>query len=84
MNKKITILYVLKMLMTSTKEHPISQSLIAKAITKIGYKCDRKTIARDINTLIEYGYQIEKVNGIGFYLKSLELKRKNNISSLDY
>lgn len=77
MNKKITILFVLEMLKKTNKDNPISQSLMARVIENAGYKCDRKTVARDIDTLIKFGYQIEKINGIGCYLKSIELKNNN-------
>lgn len=70
-NKKITILYVLKILRTnSNKEHPISQALITRTLNLMGIKCDRKTIARDINCLIDFGYNIKKVKGGGCYMLS--------------
>lgn len=68
-NKKITILYVLKILKDgSDKEHPISQSVITKTINLLGIKCDRKTISRDIDCLIKFGYDIKKNIGGGCYL----------------
>ena len=66
---KITILYVLKILKDgSDKEHPISQSVITKTINLLGIKCDRKTISRDIDCLIKFGYDIKKNIGGGCYL----------------
>ena len=70
MNKKITILFVLKALETqSSKGHPLSQTLMAKTIELYGIKCDRKTIGRDIKVLQQFGYNIQKVDGKGFYLE---------------
>lgn len=69
-NKKITILYVLKILKEcSSEKKPISQSLITRTINLAGINCDRKTIARDIDTLAQFGYQIIKVKGIGCYME---------------
>ena len=70
MNKKLTILFVLKALESfSSKQNPLSQIVIAKGLELYGIKCDRKTIARDIRALREFGYDIQKVEGKGFYLK---------------
>lgn len=74
--KKLTILYVLKILKDgSNKDNPISQSVITRAINLIGIKCDRKTISRDIDCLIEYGYDIVKLSGGGCYLNNVEFTR---------
>ena len=76
MNKKFTILFVLKSLENnSSKEKPLSQSLMARSLELLGVKCDRKTIARDIKVLKEFGYNIQKVEGRGFYL--VKEKEKN-------
>lgn len=81
-NKKITILYVLKILKDgSDKEHPISQSLITKTINLIGIKCDRKMISRDIDCLIKFGYDIKKNKGGGCYLDNPEFT-ENDISNM--
>ncbi len=72
-SKKLTILYVLKILKEgSNKEHPISQSIIAKTINLLGVKCERKTISRDIDALIAFGYDIVKLSGGGCYLNNTE------------
>ncbi len=69
--KKSTVLYVLELLKKgSSKKKPIAQTVIARAINLKGIKCDRKTIARDIDCLIEFGYDIVKVKGIGCYLNT--------------
>lgn len=70
-SKKLTILYVLKILKDgSNKDHPISQAVITKTINLLGIKCDRKTISRDIDCLISYGYDIVKIKGGGCYFNS--------------
>lgn len=77
-NKKITILYVLKILRDgSDKEHPISQALITRTINLMGIQCDRKTISRDIDCLIQYGYDIKKFKGGGCYLQNDALSTKD-------
>ena len=51
-SKKLTILYVLKILKDgSNKDHPISQAMVTRTINLMGIKCDRKTIARDVDCL---------------------------------
>ena len=71
--KKLTILYVLKILKDgSNKDHPISQSVVTKTINLMGIKCDRKTISRDIDCLIDYGYDIVKIKGGGCYFNSAD------------
>ena len=82
MSKKLTILYVLKILKDGTnKDHPIPQSTITKTINLMGIKCDRKTIARDINDLISYGYKIIKIKGGGCYYENSEFSA-NDIDNL--
>lgn len=68
--KKSTILYVLQALKRgSSKEMPISQITITKTLNVMGIKCDRKTVARDIDCLIEFGYKITKIKGGGCYIE---------------
>ena len=65
MKKKSSIIYVLKFLTsTSSESHPISQLIIVRALSLMGVKCDRKMIARDIETLILCGYIIVKVKNL--------------------
>lgn len=76
-HKKATIIYVLKMLTEgSDEEHPVSQITMTKTLEMLGLKCNRKTIARDIDCLIECGYNIVKVAGKGFYLKKDDMTQK--------
>ena len=63
-SKKMTILYVLKMLQEGTnKFHPITQSLITKVINNLGIKCDRRTVARNIQYLKDFGIPIARFRG---------------------
>ncbi|MBR1890408.1 MAG: hypothetical protein IJ817_01820 [Clostridia bacterium] len=67
---KSSILYVLQALKRgSSKERPISQITISKMLKLRGIECDRKTIGRDIDCLIDFGYKITKIKGGGCYLE---------------
>ena len=67
---KSSILYVLQALKRgSSKESPISQITISKMLKLRGIECDRKTIGRDIDCLIDFGYKITKIKGGGCYLE---------------
>ncbi len=45
----------------SDDEHPINANEIIRILNeKYGMKCDRKTIYRDINTLIHFGFDVNK------------------------
>jgi biotin operon repressor len=82
--KKVSIIYVLNMLKTcSSKEYPLSQALITRAINLAGIKCDRKTIARDIECLKMCGYKIIKNKGGGCYLYSEDELNNDEISLLE-
>lgn len=66
--KKTIILYVLKILQEgSSKDKPITQTNITKVLNSIGVSCTRKTIGRNIDYLIEFGYKIVKLSGGGCY-----------------
>ena len=67
-NKKLLILQILKVLKTrSSDEKPITQTEIGRILEKEGISCDRKTISRNIDYLIEFGYNIVKIPGGGCY-----------------
>lgn len=68
--KKTIILYVLMMLQKgSSPEHPITQTNIANVINSMGIPCDRKTVGRNIDYLIDFGYKIKKIKGGGCYIE---------------
>lgn len=74
--KKTIILYVLKMLEKgSSKEKPITQTNITKVLNSLGIPCDRKTVGRNIDYLIEFGYPIVKLKGGGCYLDNSQKER---------
>lgn len=67
--KKTIILYVLKMLQQgSSKDKPITQTNMAKVLNSMGIACDRKTVGRNIDYLIDFGFSIVKLKGGGFYM----------------
>ena len=68
--KKIIILYVLKMLQEgSSKEKPITLTNMAKVLNSMDIPVDRKTIGRNVDYLIEFGYKIVKLPRGGCYLE---------------
>ena len=75
-NKKLSILYVLKVLQEySDENHMLKQQEIADKIENIyGLRCERKTIANNIDNLIDFGYDIIKTTKNGCYLASREFE----------
>ena len=66
--KKTIILYVLDMLEKgSSKEKPITITSMAKVLNSMNILCDRRTIGRNVDYLIEYGKPIIKIKGGGCY-----------------
>ena len=74
-HKKLIILYVYDALKYGSSENcPMHQTKIAEQISKFcGIPCDRKTIARNIGYLKEYGCDIVTIKGKGCYMKSYQL-----------
>ena len=68
-NKKLSILYTLEILKDySDENHLLSQTEIAKKIYNIyGMECERKSIGANIDSLIDFGYDVIKTNS-GCYL----------------
>ncbi len=54
----------------SDEEHPLSAAKIAQLLSREGIHCERKSIYRDIKTLVEFGFDIIKtrVPEPGFFL----------------
>lgn len=72
-SKKLLILHILKTIQDeATIKQPISQEKISMILKEKGVSCDRKTVGRNINFLIEYGYPIIKLKGKGCYIKNNE------------
>lgn len=74
-NKKLSILYTLQILKDySDENHLLSQNDIVIKINNIyGMTCERKSIATNIDSLIDFGYDIVKTNS-GSCLASRELE----------
>ena len=67
--KKTIILYVLDMLEKgSSKEKPITITNMTKVLNSLGIPCDRRTIGRNVDYLIEFGKPIKKIKGGGCYI----------------
>lgn len=68
--KKTIILYVLKMLQeVSSEDMPITNTHMANTLNAMDIPCDRKTIGRNVQYLIDFGYDIVKVPKKGYYMK---------------
>ena len=66
--KKTIILYVLKMLYQgSSKDKPVTILSMTKVLNSLGVPCDRRTVSRNIDYLIEFGLPIVKIKGGGCY-----------------
>ena len=74
-NKKLSILYTLQILKDySDDQHLLSQQEIVKKIYNIyGMECERKSIGTNIDSLIDFGYNIIKTN-TGSFLASREFE----------
>ena len=74
--KKTIILYVLDMLEKgSSKEKPITMLNMAKVLNSMDIPCDRRTISRNVDYLIEYGKPIVKIKGGGVYFDHARNKK---------
>lgn len=74
-NKKLSILYTLQILKDySDENHLLSQNEIAKKIYNVyGMECERKSIGTNIDSLIDFGYDIVKTNS-GCFLAGREFE----------
>jgi hypothetical protein len=75
--KKTIILYVLKMLyQASSEDKPVTLTQMAHVINSLGVSCNRKTVARNVQYMIDFGLPIYKKNGrnAGYYYE----KEKDN------
>ncbi len=75
-NKKLTILYILEILKEySDEDHPLTQVEIIEKLNNIySMPCERKTISRNIDYLIDFGYEIIKKGNSGCYLLSRDFE----------
>lgn len=73
---KQKLLNILDILKGTDETHPITANRIAELLGLSGIDAERKSILRDINALIEYGYDIvlHHDNKLGFYLASRDFE----------
>ena len=74
MQPKLKLLRILDILRETDETHPITAPAICTMLAKNGISAERKSVCRDINTLIEYGYSIRlcRDNKLGYYMDSSE------------
>ncbi len=77
MESKIKLLKVLDILSGSDKDHPITASKICALLEKDGISAERKSVCRDINTLIKHGYKITLChdNKLGYYMSDAKKEK---------
>jgi len=75
-NKKLTILYILEILKQHSDEnHPLTQRDIVKKLKAIyAVETERKSIGKTIDSLIDFGYDIVKLEKGGCYLARREFE----------
>ncbi len=74
MQPKLKLLKILDILRETDETHPITAPAICKMLSDAGINAERKSVCRDINTLIEYGYKITlcRDNKLGYYMEGGE------------
>lgn len=80
MESKIKLLKVLDILSQSDKNHPITASKICTLLEKDGISAERKSVCRDINTLIKHGYKITLChdNKLGYYMSDVKKQKASS------
>ena len=75
-NKKLYIMYILKVLREESDEnHPLKQAeIISKIKSRYAVEIDRKTISRTIESLVDMGIDIVKLEGGGCYIADRDLE----------
>lgn len=83
--KKGSILYVLEIIKTySDENHPITYAEIISKLDRIyNISLERKAVARDIETLTEFGYDIVKKGNRGLYLGLRDLEEGELLYLID-
>lgn len=76
--QKLKLLYIIDILKQNTDEnHPITTADLIEKLAVYGVSAERKSIYDDINKLIDFGYDIERIstrNGGGYYLVEREFE----------
>lgn len=77
MESKVKLLKVLDILSETDSAHPITATKICQILKSEGADAERKSVCRDINTLINYGYRITlcRDNKLGYYMEGAKSKR---------
>ncbi len=74
-NTKIKVLYLLDVFRTQTdEEHRLGVPELARKMQESGLIVERKSIYRDIETLMDYGMDIQQTK-TGYYLGKREFER---------
>lgn len=75
-NKKLTILCMLEILRKySDESHPLTQAEIVKKLNAIyGVECERKSVGMSLDSLIDFGLDIVKLEKGGCYLGAREFE----------
>ena len=71
--QKLKLLYTMNIILNETdEEHPLNANEIKERLNELGIEAERKSIYKDISTLIEYGLDIEKseIHRGGYYVAS--------------
>ena len=74
MQPKLKLLKVLDILKGTDQTHPITAVGICKKLEEEGIAAERKSVCRDIRTLVQYGYRItlHHDNKLGYYIEGVQ------------
>jgi len=77
MESKVKLLKVLDILSGTDAAHPVTATRICEILKSEGADAERKSVCRDINTLIKYGYKITlcQDNKLGYYMEGAKAKK---------
>lgn len=77
MQPKLKLLKILDILRETSETNPLTAPAICAELDKMGIAAERKSVCRDINTLIDYGYEIKLChdNKKGYYMVNKEEKK---------
>ena len=77
MESKVKLLKVLDIISATDASHPITATRICEILKEQGADAERKSVCRDINTLINYGYKITlcRDNKLGYYMEGAKAKK---------
>lgn len=59
-SSKLKLLQIIDILQQTDPDNPISTAQLVQRLKQLGTTCERKSVLRDINLLINYGYEIYK------------------------